>query len=59
MARRLYPPSILKITLKKVDGGTKLTLDQTRVPSSQVKYYENGWNEYYWKPLLNYLKRAK
>jgi activator of HSP90 ATPase len=54
-----YPPSILKITLKKVDQGTKLTLNQTRVPSSQVEYYANGWKEYYWKPLMNYLNKGE
>ncbi|MEM0117845.1 MAG: SRPBCC domain-containing protein [Conexivisphaerales archaeon] len=54
-----YPPSILKITLRKEGDGTKMILEQTRVPSSQAEYYAKGWKEYYWKPLLSYLQSKR
>jgi len=53
-----YEPSILKISLKKRDGGTQLSMIQSRVPASQVEQYDKGWYESYWEPLKRYF-RAK
>ena len=53
-----YKPSILKISLKKDDGGTRISMIQSRVPASQVDQYDKGWYESYWEPLKRYF-RAK
>ena len=51
-----YEPSILKISLKKKDGGTQLSMIQSRVPASQVDQYDKGWYESYWEPLKRYFR---
>jgi activator of HSP90 ATPase len=53
-----YEPSILKISLEKKDGGTRVSMIQSRVPASQVDQYDKGWYESYWEPLKQYF-RAK
>ena len=52
-----YPPSRLEITLKKVEGGTKLTMVQTKVPSEQADSYDDGWHEFYWQPMVKYFEK--
>ncbi len=49
-----YPPSILKISLRKKEDGTELTMVQSKVPASQVKQYDEGWHESYWIPMKEY-----
>ena len=49
------PPSRLEITLSPDAKGTCLTLVQTGVPADDVKRYRDGWKEFYWEPLKNYL----
>jgi activator of HSP90 ATPase len=53
-----YEPSTLKISLKKVGKGTRVSMIQSRVPASQVEEYDKGWDESYWEPLKQYF-RAK
>jgi hypothetical protein len=53
-----FQPSILKISLKKDGGGTRVSMIQSRVPASQVDQYDKGWYESYWEPLKRYF-RAK
>jgi len=50
------PPSILTITLKKVEEGTKLTMVHSLVPAEQTDDYASGWKEHYWIKLENYFK---
>ncbi len=54
-----YPPSKLEITLKKIDGKTELTMTQSNVPADQRSELEQGWKDYYWKPLKDYFKKKK
>ena len=44
-------------SLKKVKSGTRLTFTQSGVP---VKYYKDinqGWRDYYWKPMKEILEK--
>ncbi len=45
--------------LKKTKTGTKLTLTQTRVPRSSFTGIRDGWKEYYWTPIKEYLESKK
>ena len=45
--------SILTITLEKVSGGTKLILNQEKVPAECVDNFEKGWYDFYFNPLKN------
>jgi len=54
-----YGPSILDLSFKKAKGGTELIMKQTKVPASQVKRYNQGWQEFYWKPLKEYFEGRK
>jgi uncharacterized protein YndB with AHSA1/START domain len=49
-----YPPSILTIELKRVSGGTELTMVHSKVPKAQMNSYSDGWKEWYWGPLKEY-----
>ncbi len=53
------PPSHLEITLNKKDQGTELILVQTNVPAEQYDDYAQGWHDFYWKPMREYIKRIK
>jgi len=52
-----YPSSILELTLKAKGKKTELTMVHSKVPEEQVDYYAEGWKEYYWKPLQEYLAK--
>ena len=52
-----YKPSILEVTFKERTKGTEVQLVQTNVPANQAKNYEQGWKEYYWRPLKKYFAR--
>ena len=45
--------SILTITLEKVSGGTKLILNQEKVPTECADNFEKGWHDFYFNPLKN------
>lgn len=48
------PPSLLEILLEEADGGTKITLNHSNIPSGQGKDYEQGWQENYFSPMHDY-----
>ena len=50
------PPSRLEIVLKKIKGGTELTLNHTDVPDEQAEDYRKGWIDFYWEPLKKYFE---
>jgi activator of HSP90 ATPase len=52
-----YPPSKLELTFKEVSGVTEVTLVHSNVPKEQEEELADGWNEYYWKPLKENLKK--
>ena len=50
--------SKITLTLRPIEGGTKLTLLHTRVPDGQSNYKE-GWREWYFEPMKAYFAKAK
>jgi activator of HSP90 ATPase len=54
-----YPPSVLQLELKKVDGGTELIMTHSKVPDEQADDYAEGWMEYYWNPMIEYFQKIK
>ena len=51
--------SRLEIRLAAEGKGTRLTMIHSEVPASQAKRYQEGWQEFYWKPLKSFLSRKK
>lgn len=51
-----YGPSIVRITLRRKEDSTEISLIQSRVPASQLKKYGEGWYSAYWKPMKKYFK---
>ena len=49
-----YPPSILELTLRTKGKETELTMIHSKDPEEQVRYYAEGWKEYYWEPMKKY-----
>jgi activator of HSP90 ATPase len=47
-------PSKLEIKLEPVEEGCKITLLHTNIPSGQGKEYEQGWQDHYFTPMLDY-----
>ena len=51
--------SRLEILFEKANGGARVTLIHTRIPSGQAKLYEKGWKQHYFKPMRQYFKKQK
>ncbi len=51
--------SELILTLKGVEGGTRLTLVQKGVPTGLADEIDAGWHEFYWEPLRTWLKGCR
>lgn len=52
-----YPPSMLELTLRKVKGGTEISMVHSNVPAEQADDYKQGWIDAYWNPLKDYFKK--
>ncbi len=52
-----YPPSRFELTLKKVKDGTEISMVHSDVPAEQADDIEQGWIDFYWKPLKEYFKK--
>ncbi len=50
------PDSRLEICIEPSGQGSKLTLIHTEIPAGQGKDYEQGWEDYYFKPMQEYFK---
>jgi|YNPNPStandDraft_1061719.scaffolds.fasta_scaffold07368_4 activator of HSP90 ATPase len=48
------PDSLLEIMFESVPDGTRLILRHTNIPEGQAVSYEQGWQEYYFAPMLKY-----
>jgi activator of HSP90 ATPase len=46
--------SKLEILFESISGGTRLTLIHTDIPAGQGEMYREGWEEYYFRPMLEY-----
>jgi len=51
-----YPPSRVEITLAQAEGGTKLLMMHSGVPTSQAESYRQGWTDFYWEPLKGHFR---
>src|SRR3989338_968464 len=49
--------SDLTISLEPDGSGTKLTLVQENVPDDKADEIDDGWYQYYWKPMNEYFER--
>jgi activator of HSP90 ATPase len=52
-----YPPSRLELTFKKVKEGTEISMTHSDVPVEQADDIAQGWIDFYWEPLKEYLKK--
>ena len=48
------PDSQIELLFEPVEGGTKLTLIHTIIPDGQADQYEEGWQDFYFKPMKKY-----
>ena len=49
------PDSLLEIILEEVKDGTELTLIHSDIPDGQADDYKQGWKDFYFKSLKNFL----
>jgi activator of HSP90 ATPase len=48
--------SICSFLFEKSPKGTKLTFNQTGIPEQKATALADGWKQYYWAPMKQYLK---
>lgn len=55
-----WPENVFsKLTIEFInnyDGTTEIALSQSGIPEACAKDVEEGWEEYYWKPLKEFFK---
>jgi activator of HSP90 ATPase len=44
-------------SLEKVKGGTRLAFRQSGVPESHYEDINQGWRDYYWKPMRDVIQK--
>lgn len=49
--------SVCSFIFKPLPQGCLLTFNQTNIPEHKVEALKEGWKEYYWEPIKNYLKQ--
>jgi len=50
------PDSLLELLFEPVEGGTRLTLNHSNIPDGQKESYAQGWQDYYFTPMLVYFQ---
>jgi len=48
------PDSMLEVLIEDVNQGARLTLHHTLIPDGQADQYREGWEDFYFKPMLEY-----
>ena len=48
------PNSVIEILLLPAPDGTRLTLIHTEIPEGQADSYRQGWQDFYFAPMLKY-----
>ena len=48
------PDSRVEILLENVGDSTKITLKHTEIPDGQGEGYKQGWEDFYFTPMLKY-----
>jgi activator of HSP90 ATPase len=51
------PDSLVEISLKETKDGTKITLTHSQIPEGQADSYRQGWEDFYFKPMLEYFTK--
>jgi activator of HSP90 ATPase len=51
------PDSLLEIDLRETPEGTELTMVHKNIPEGQSENYENGWKEFYFRPMEEYFNK--
>lgn len=51
--------TICTFLFEKEGDKTKLLFKQTDIPEHKVEALKDGWKDYYWKPMKEYLKKIK
>lgn len=46
--------SHVQVLLEESGGKTKVTLTHTNIPAGQAQGYEQGWHDFYFKPMKEY-----
>lgn len=46
--------SHVQVLLEEEGGKTKVTLTHTNIPAGQAQGYEQGWHDFYFKPMKEY-----
>ena len=53
------PDSRLEVSLREIEGGVEITLNQTNIPAGQGESYREGWEEYYFTPMKEYFSEQR
>jgi uncharacterized protein YndB with AHSA1/START domain len=53
------PDSLLEVLLVKAKGGTRVTLNHSRVPAGHGPEYKKGWIDFYFKPMKEYFAGSR
>jgi len=48
------PDSTIEILFEPVDGKARLILNHSNIPEGQAESYRQGWEDYYFTPMLEY-----
>jgi hypothetical protein len=56
MAKERFP-SRFTIDLRPIRQGTEITLLQEDVPANDAATYDQGWHDYYWKPMVRFFQK--
>ena len=48
--------SIVTFEMEEMNGATNLTFTQTGVPASDHESIKQGWIDYYWNPMKEFLE---
>jgi activator of HSP90 ATPase len=51
------PDSKVEIQLKAIQNGTELTLVHSGIPDGQGQSYQQGWQDFYFTPMLAYFSK--
>jgi activator of HSP90 ATPase len=51
--------SLLEILFEETKKGTKITLNHSNIPKGQGQQYKQGWEEFYFEPMIMYFGLKK
>ena len=50
-------PSRVTINLRPIKQGTEISLLQENVPAKDATACDQGWHDYYWKPMVRFFQK--